>query len=153
MIREYLKEGDLISVCVEGSRNIVCVDCDTFLCIISLQAEVQHIHTDGSLSLHTRSLKYGKVNRAIAFNLLLLSLSPLSLKLSQGTLVVVYPSLVKRCKNHFHNLCGASIILGNNGYVWISIIISSDNQQEALRFQVPSTPGSSSVETQTRVNR
>lgn len=80
------------------------------------------------------------------------SLCPI-LKLSQGTLVIVYPSLVKRCKNHFHNLCGASIILGNNGYVWISIIVSSENQQEALRFQVPSTPGSSSVETQSRVNQ
>ncbi len=31
------------------------------------------------------------------------------------------PALVKRCKNHFHNLlCGASIILGNNGYIWIT---------------------------------
>lgn len=32
----------------------------------------------------------------------------------------VSPSLIKRQKTHFHNLtCGASIILGNNGYVWI----------------------------------
>ena len=31
------------------------------------------------------------------------------------------PSLIKRRKTHFHNLpCGASIILGNNGYIWIS---------------------------------
>lgn len=30
------------------------------------------------------------------------------------------PSLVKRQKTHFHNLpCGASIILGNNGFVWL----------------------------------
>jgi len=53
--------------------------------------------------------------------------------------VQVSPSLVKRCKNHMHNLlCGTSIILGrlylvrhhcvmafsmctgNNGYIWIS---------------------------------
>ncbi|XP_057184677.1 exosome complex component RRP4-like [Triplophysa rosa] len=41
-------------------------------------------------------------------------------KLCQGVLVVVSPSLVKRQKSHFHNLpCGASIILGNNGYVWL----------------------------------
>ena len=36
-MRLYLKEGDLIS------------------------AEVQSVYSDGSLSLHTRSLKYGKV--------------------------------------------------------------------------------------------
>lgn len=30
------------------------------------------------------------------------------------------PSLIKRQKTHFHNLpCGASIILGNNGFVWL----------------------------------
>lgn len=37
MMRQYLQEGDLIS------------------------AEVQSVFTDGTLSLHTRSLKYGKV--------------------------------------------------------------------------------------------
>lgn len=37
MMRKYLHEGDLIS------------------------AEVQNVFVDGSLSLHTRSLKYGKV--------------------------------------------------------------------------------------------
>lgn len=37
MMRKYLQEGDLIS------------------------AEVQNVYVDGSLSLHTRSLKYGKV--------------------------------------------------------------------------------------------
>lgn len=33
----------------------------------------------------------------------------------------VFPSLIKRRKNHFHNLpCGISVIIGNNGYIWIS---------------------------------
>lgn len=83
MMRKYLQEGDLIS------------------------AEVQKKgHDDGSLLLHTRSLKYGK--------------------LSQGILVKVLPSLVKRRKTHFHNLpCGASIVLGNNGYIWICPTTSS----------------------------
>lgn len=41
-------------------------------------------------------------------------------QLGQGVLVLVSPSIVKRQKTHFHNLpCGASIILGNNGYVWL----------------------------------
>ncbi|GAA6069963.1 exosome complex component RRP4 [Tachysurus ichikawai] len=75
-MRVYLQEGDLIS------------------------AEVQSVFSDGALSLHTRSLKYGK--------------------LGQGVFVQVSPSLIKRQKTHFHNLtCGASIILGNNGYIWI----------------------------------
>uniref|UniRef100_A0A914UJW5 Ribosomal RNA-processing protein 4 n=1 Tax=Plectus sambesii TaxID=2011161 RepID=A0A914UJW5_9BILA len=84
MMREYLHEGDLIS------------------------AEVQQLFHDGSLSLHTRNLRYGK--------------------LSQGVLVKVNPSLVKRRKTHFHNLpCGASVILGCNGYIWISRLV---NEQE-----------------------
>ncbi|KAM8934616.1 exosome complex component RRP4 [Pelodytes ibericus] len=75
-MRSYLQEGDLIS------------------------AEVQAVYSDGALSMHTRSLKYGK--------------------LGQGVLVQVSPSLVKRRKTHFHNLpCGASIILGNNGFIWL----------------------------------
>ena len=66
--------------------------------------------------------------------------------------MIVAPSLVKRCKNHFHNLlCGASLILGNNGFIWISPIVVDDHQQEQKRFQVPSTPGASSVETHTHV--
>lgn len=75
-MRRYLQEGDLIS------------------------AEVQNLFNDGAISLHTRSLKYGK--------------------LGQGTLVRVSPSLVMRRKTHFHKLpFGVSIILGNNGFVWI----------------------------------
>ncbi|XP_071374448.1 exosome complex component RRP4 isoform X2 [Centroberyx affinis] len=42
------------------------------------------------------------------------------ISLGQGVLVQLSPSLVKRQKTHFHNLpCGASIILGNNGFVWL----------------------------------
>lgn len=83
MMRHYLKEGDLIS------------------------AEVQSVFSDGSLSLHTRSLKYGK--------------------LSQGTLVRVSPSLIQRTKTHFYNLpCGAHMILPNNGNVWISPTVNED---------------------------
>uniref|UniRef100_A0A8C6YPE8 Exosome component 2 n=1 Tax=Nothoprocta perdicaria TaxID=30464 RepID=A0A8C6YPE8_NOTPE len=43
-----------------------------------------------------------------------------SISLGQGVLVQVSPSLVKRQKTHFHDLpCGASVILGNNGFIWI----------------------------------
>ncbi|XP_055207330.1 exosome complex component RRP4 isoform X2 [Gorilla gorilla gorilla] len=75
-MRGFLQEGDLIS------------------------AEVQAVFSDGAVSLHTRSLKYGK--------------------LGQGVLVQVSPSLVRRQKTHLHDLpCGASVILGNNGFIWI----------------------------------
>lgn len=81
MMKSFFQEGDLIS------------------------AEVQSIFSDGALSLHTRSLKYGK--------------------LGQGILVRVSPSLIERKKVHFHNLpCGASLILSNNGYVWICETLS-----------------------------
>ena len=87
-MREYLQEGDLIS------------------------AEVQQVYSDGLLSLHTRSLRYGK--------------------LGQGCLVIVSPSLIKRRKNHMHNLeSGVSIILANNGYVWISAICNNTSDETA----------------------
>ncbi|XP_043236846.1 exosome complex component RRP4-like isoform X2 [Amphibalanus amphitrite] len=83
-MRSYLEEGDLIS------------------------AEVQNIFSDGSLSLHTRSLKYGK--------------------LSQGVVVAVPSNLVLRRKNHFHDLpCGATVILGNNGYIWICATVVGED--------------------------
>jgi len=83
LMRSYMVEGDLVV------------------------AEVQSAFGDGSLSLHTRNLKYGK--------------------LPQGTLIKVSPSLVKRCKTHMHNLSyGATVILGNNGYIWIGPLMSSE---------------------------
>ncbi|XP_064458108.1 exosome complex component RRP4-like [Ornithodoros turicata] len=93
LMRQYLSEGDLIS------------------------AEVQSVFSDGALSLHTRSLKYGK--------------------LGQGTLVLVSPSLVKRCKTHFHNLpCGVQVILGNNGYIWISPLPSEEGTKFVQSLEV-----------------
>lgn len=86
-MRRYLQEGDLIC------------------------AEVQSTFIDGSLSLHTRVLKYGK--------------------LSQGIMVKVPPALIKRKKTHFHHLPnGATLILGNNGYVWIGANTRSTDRSE-----------------------
>ena len=66
-----------------------------------VSAEVQAVNRDGSLALHTRSLKYGR--------------------LECGALVRVPPPLVKRLKAHFHALpCGVDAILGNNGFVWLA---------------------------------
>jgi len=76
-MRQYFTENDLIS------------------------AEVQAIHHDGGVMLHTRSMKYGK--------------------LQNGLFLPVPAGLVKRSKAHFHTLpCGVDVILGVNGYVWIT---------------------------------
>ncbi|XP_043275082.1 uncharacterized protein Naam [Venturia canescens] len=86
-MRRYLQEGDLIC------------------------AEVQNTYSDGSLSLHTRVLKYGK--------------------LSQGIMLKVLPALIKPMKTHFHNLAnGAVLILGTNGYVWIGANSSGTDRSE-----------------------
>lgn len=66
-----------------------------------ISAEVQSVYHDGSISIHTRSQRYGK--------------------LQNGTLVVVPPYLVRRCKSHFITLdCGIFLVLGMNGYIWVS---------------------------------
>lgn len=78
-----------------------------------ISAEVQSIFSDGSLSLHTRSPKYAK--------------------LGQGILIIVSPSLIERRKTHFHNLpCGAHVILGNNGYIWISLTAPGSVEAEGF---------------------
>lgn len=58
------------------------------------------------MSLHTRSLKYGK--------------------LRNGLLQPLPPHLIRRLKSHFHHLpppcgpTGVDVILGLNGWVWVS---------------------------------
>ncbi|KAJ2770040.1 Exosome complex component rrp4 [Coemansia nantahalensis] len=69
-------------------------------------AEVQSYFADGALSLHTRSIQYGK--------------------LRNGTFVAVFPQLVPRSRTHFHTLpCGVDIVLGVNGYIWVSKHVSA----------------------------
>ncbi len=95
--------------------------------MIAFQAEVQQTYHDGSLSLHTRNLRYGKVHHLPLPIASLLNPRSLAFQLSQGLLMKVCPYLVRRRKTHFHNLpCGAALILGCNGYVWISPIGSED---------------------------
>ncbi|KAF9482608.1 exosome complex exonuclease rrp4 [Pholiota conissans] len=75
-----------------------------------LVAEVQAFFSDGAMSLHTRSLKYGK--------------------LRNGQLVTVPPILVRRLKSHFLTLpCGVDLILGLNGYIWVSKHVKTNEQE------------------------
>eukprot|EP00986_Skeletonema_menzelii_P000061 scaffold11_cov140-Skeletonema_menzelii.AAC.6 len=89
-----------------------------------LTCEVQQVQKDGNLILHTRSLRYGK--------------------LDNGVLVTVPPSLVGRRKNHFVTLKGLTsqnndemdteeegegdvdVYLGLNGGIWIQRTIPSE---------------------------
>lgn len=77
-MRSFFVEGDLVS------------------------AEVQSMQSDGSASLHTRSLRYGK--------------------LENGQCYVAPAYLIARQKQHcvtFESI-GVEVILGNNGYIWIT---------------------------------
>lgn len=66
-----------------------------------VSAEVQAFFQDGSMSLHTRSLMYGK--------------------LDNGVLVNVTPMLMKRLKQHFYSFdFGVHCIFGMNGFIWVS---------------------------------
>lgn len=87
-MRSFLKEGDL------------------------LNAEVQSLFQDGSASLHTRSLKYGK--------------------LRDGVFCQVPSSLIVRSKNHTHNLPGnVTVVLGVNGYIWLRKTSKMDSARDA----------------------
>ena len=70
-----------------------------------VSAEIQALFADGAPSIHTRNFKYGK--------------------LRNGCLIIVPCSLIKRSKSHFLSLpIGVDVILGLNGYIWISKHIS-----------------------------
>jgi len=70
-----------------------------------LVAEVQQLFSDGAASLHTRSLKYGK--------------------LRNGLFISIPPMLVVRSKAHMYSLGGGvHCILGTNGFAWVSKDVS-----------------------------
>lgn len=72
-----------------------------------ISAEIQNINSDGISSLHARSLKYGK--------------------LENGQLIVVPSVLIRRLPQHYVSLSyGIDVIIGLNGYVWISRTIPEE---------------------------
>ncbi|PRP77188.1 hypothetical protein PROFUN_13374 [Planoprotostelium fungivorum] len=76
-----------------------------------ISCEVQQVHSDGQLALHTRSAKYGK--------------------LTGGQLITVPSALMKRVKNHFYSFTfGVDVILGLNGNIWISQTIRDDTNYD-----------------------
>ncbi|CAO2812882.1 unnamed protein product [Amaranthus hypochondriacus] len=77
-----------------------------------ISAEVRNLQHDGTWQLHARSDKYGKLDR--------------------GQLISVPSYLVKRRKQHFHQLdqYGVLLILGCNGYVWVGELIEAKDAME-----------------------
>ena len=79
-----------------------------------LVAEVQGFFGDGSMSLHTRSRKYGK--------------------LRNGMLLKVPSQLILRLKSHFHILpIGIDLIIGVNGWIWIAQQRADSEHDESLK--------------------
>jgi exosome complex component RRP4 len=83
-----------------------------------LSAEIQAVHQDGSISLHTRNTKYGKLN--------------------YGILLKVSPKNIQRSKNHLMHLepCDLDIVIGLNGYIWVgahALPVEDDEDQ----YKVP----------------
>jgi exosome complex component RRP4 len=82
-----------------------------------LVAEVQQLHQDGAASLHTRSLKYGK--------------------LRNGIFLDVSRTGVARGKRQIWTMDAANgagkvdVLLGVNGYIWICMHIESETAAEA----------------------
>ena len=93
-----------------------------------LVAEVQAFFADGAMSLHTRSLTYGKVpDPSVTFRVLKILIF---IQLRNGQLICVPPILIRRLKSHFVSLpCGVDLILGLNGYIWVSKHIGQNRQQ------------------------
>ncbi|PVU95391.1 hypothetical protein BB561_001844 [Smittium simulii] len=86
-MRKFFKEGDLVF------------------------AEVQSLFGDGALSLHTRSVEYGK--------------------LRNGVMIKVNPLLVVRSRSHLHSLpCQVDVVLGVNGYIFIGKKVEKDKLED-----------------------
>lgn len=84
-------------------------------------AEIQNINAEGIIALHSRSLKYGK--------------------LENGQLVVVPSALVRRLPQHYISLpIQIDVILGKNGYIWITRSIPESWKQESDDMRDDITP-------------
>lgn len=61
----------------------------------------------------------------------------LGVQLTSGQFLKVPSNLIKRQKQHFHSLpnIGVDVILGNNGYIWISATPSKGNDENRVQGQ------------------
>jgi exosome complex component RRP4 len=91
------------------------------------------MYADGAMSLHTRSLKYGKV-RLIGIT------AHTDPQLRNGLLLSLPPRLIRRLKSHFYTLpppcgpAGVDVILGLNGYVWVAAGVKQEHREGGEGF-------------------
>ncbi|KAL2862953.1 exosome non-catalytic core subunit RRP4 [Aspergillus lucknowensis] len=91
-----------------------------------LVAEVQTVHSDGAASLHTRSLKYGKLRNGIFLAVSGTGGSGASSSSAKGGLGSGSAAGVVRSRRQMFTIQTSSgggevdIVLGVNGYIWIS---------------------------------
>ncbi|GMH19040.1 hypothetical protein Nepgr_020881 [Nepenthes gracilis] len=85
-------------------------------------AEVRNLQHDGTIQLQARSEKYGKLDR--------------------GQLLAVPCYLVKRRKQHFHQLeqYGVTLVLGCNGFIWVGEHININAEDSMLEDQLNKAP-------------
>jgi len=83
-----------------------------------ISAEIQSLKNDGGVHLQTRNLKYGK--------------------LINGIFVKVNNCLIKRSNKHFISCSdaqiGVDIVLGNNGFVWLTNTKTKEESIKIMNF-------------------
>ena len=98
-----------------------------------LVADVQSVHSDGTLALHVPKSYH---------------------KLDNGVFVSVPPSLIRRVKTHFCSLpCGVDVVLGNNGYIWISPSLTEEEIELRSAEDSTWTPGPISKDLRLSISR
>ncbi|PFH35297.1 putative exosome component 2 [Besnoitia besnoiti] len=96
--------------------------------------EVQRVAADGQILLHTRSARYGR--------------------LLNGVFLAVAPQQIKRQSHHIAQLtCGIQIVLGLNGYIWISLPAKTSTKDSLNYAHVQTTHESVSKERRLAISR
>eukprot|EP01068_Selenidium_serpulae_P003884 Selendium_serpulae@DN3327_c0_g1_i2.p1 len=83
--------------------------------------EVNRVNQDGTLLLHTRNIRYGK--------------------LKNGCLIHVPPSMVPRQQQHITEIPGTSVslVLGSNGMIWIGASSDATSEKDSINFAYRAT--------------
>ncbi|EPT26985.1 exosome component 2, putative [Toxoplasma gondii ME49] len=96
--------------------------------------EVQRVRADGQILLHTRSTRYGR--------------------LMNGVFLAVAPQQIQRQSHHIVQLsCGVQVVLGLNGYIWISLPMKTSAKDTMNYAHVQTTHEKVSKEMRLAISR
>lgn len=85
-----------------------------------LSAEIQNISSDGTASIHSRSLKYGKLENGQLVKIPAALIRRLP-QVCNGCIYLCSYGLIFVTSQHYVSLpWGIDVILGRNGYIWIT---------------------------------